>query len=204
MIKTTPLQNLHDGDRFEIPFLKDSMRNLQVLRVGSCSVNVRGERFVDFVAKTEREDTAEDKAGDWKPFSYSIALSTPVVYIGKGEMPTQEEIAPRKRGRKVKTVIPSTTGEVKRGRGRPRNSNKVVKPKSTNGRGRPAKVLNIKFPETGNFTIAEVAKASGCEKYDVINYLAKMKKAGTPIELKEKGKKRTSKRGRATTVYYLK
>jgi len=203
MIKTVPLQNLHDGDRFEIPFLKDSMRNLQVCRVGSCSVSVRGERFVDFAAKTERGDTAEDEAGQWKPFAYSIALSTPVVYVGKGEVPTVEEIAPRKRGRKAKAPVVAT-GEPKRGRGRPRNPNKVVKPKSGKGRGRPAKVLNIKFPETGNFTIADVAKASGCEKYDVINYLAKMKKAGTPILLKEKGKERNSKRGRATTVYSLK
>lgn len=202
MIKTVPLQNLQNGDKFEIPFLKDSMRNLQVCRVGSCSVGIKGERFIDFAPKNERGDSTPDDVGKWKPFAYSIALSTPVVYLGKGELTPEGDVAPKKRGRKPKVVAPSN--EVKRGRGRPRNPNKVEKPKSGKGRGRPAKILNIVFPKTGNFTIADVAKASGCEKYDVINYLAKMKKAGTPIDLKEKGKLRNSKRGRATTVYSLK
>jgi hypothetical protein len=204
MIKTTQLQNLHDGDRFQIPFLKDLMRNLQVCRVGTCSVSIKGERLVEIELKTDRGESSEGDVGKWKPFAYSVALSTPVIYLEAGELPVEETPTSDINSVKSKASVPSTEASVKRGRGRPRNPDKVIPNKSEKGRGRPAKVLNIKFPESGEFTIDDVAKASGCKKYDVVNYLAKMKKAGTPIMLIEKGKLLTSKRGRATSVYSLK
>ena len=43
-MKTTQLQNLNEGDRFEIPSIKDTMKNLVVLRNSQCSVLVRGEK----------------------------------------------------------------------------------------------------------------------------------------------------------------
>jgi hypothetical protein len=199
-MKTCSIQSLQNGDTFEIPSLKDSMRNLKVCSIGSCSASVKGEK----------RDGFGDENDQWKPFSYAIALSTQVVWTGKGEV---EEVksetdssAPAKRGRKskiqkaAKVIDPAAP---KRKRGRPANPNKKVVKKG-GAKGRPSKGLDIKFPD-GEWTIDDVVKLSGkkCKKYDVINYLAKMEKAGTPIKMKEVGEKRTAARGRATKIYKL-
>jgi hypothetical protein len=76
-MKTTQLQNLNEGDRFEIPSVKDTMKNLVVLRNSQCSVLVRGEK---------RESVNDS----WTPFRYSLAPTTNVVYSGRSNFKVQD------------------------------------------------------------------------------------------------------------------
>lgn len=118
-IKTQKLGWLESDDRFEIPSLKDMMRNLKVISTNASSTNVEGER----------RHSINDP---WQHFRFPISNDVNVVLVDKGEpriktekinkkdMDTQEQNtgtdAPRRRGRpskqgKALNELTGTSGE---------------------------------------------------------------------------------------------
>jgi len=102
-MKTVQLQNLNEGDRFEIPSVQDTMKNLVVLRNSQCSVLVRGEK----------RDSVNDS---WTNFRYSLAPTTNVIFVGKSNFKVQD-------GQIVEIMnTQEETVKVKGRRGRPKKS----------------------------------------------------------------------------------
>jgi hypothetical protein len=119
MSKTQKLGWLESDDRFEIPSLTDTMRNLRVISTNDSSTNVEGER------RSSVNDT-------WQHFRFPISNDVNVILMEKGapliktpktnktNMDTQEQNtgtdAPRRRGRpskqgKALNELTGTSGE---------------------------------------------------------------------------------------------
>lgn len=173
MSNTCNLQSLQDGDRFEIPSLKDTMRNLTVVRVGTGSVVIKGDK---------REGPTSE---DWKSFEYAVSCSTPVVFLGK----SGDVVADT-----VKGDEPAVVKAVKVA--------KDAEPAVKNRRGRPSKNVALAFP-AGDFTVGDVATLNGVEKYDVTNYLKKLAAEGNALNLVEVGSRKTGSKGKPSKVFRL-
>jgi hypothetical protein len=178
MNKLTQLQCLRDGDRFEIPSLKHIMRKLRVIRIGSGSALIKGER------KNEGDDES------WQHFEYCISLTTPVIYLSTNDDNELEE----------KAVEEKVAEEKKKGK----NKKRVEEDESAkkNGRGRPSKNLSIKFPD-GDWTIGEVAEMNGCEKYDIVNYIKRQNSQGNLLNIIENGVRKSGEKGKPSKLYRL-
>jgi len=159
-MKTVQLQNLNEGDRFEIPSIKDTMKNLVVLRNSQCSVLVRGEK---------RESVNDS----WSQFRYSLAPTTNVIFVGKGNFKIQD-------GQIVEIM----------------NTQEEQTVKVQGRRGRPKKSLDLKLPD-GEWTVTEVATLNGCEKYDVTNYIKKYINS----RIREVGTRKGLGKGKPSKVY---
>lgn len=183
--ETCSLQNLTEGDRFEIPSLRDCMKNMSVVTVGSGSVTIKGSK------KGNGDNTDE-----WVPFQYAVSCGTQVKYLPPETV--EEVVAPE-----VAEVPAVEVVTVKAKRGRPRKEQPEVVGKAPTGkRGRPAKAIAFKFPK-GDWTIAEVAELNGCKKYDVVNYLNKQKKDGNAPTMTEVGSKKAEGRGKPSKIYRM-
>jgi len=118
-IKTQKLGWLEPNDRFDIPSLSDTMRNLKVISTNASSTSVEGER----------RSSVNDA---WQHFRFPISNDVNVVILEKGspmvktekinkkDMDTQEQNtgtdAPRRRGRpskqgKTLNELTGTSGE---------------------------------------------------------------------------------------------
>lgn len=101
--KTLKLGWLEGGDRFEIPSLSETMRNLTVISTNESSTNVEGEK----------RDSIHDT---WKHFRFPISNDVNVLLLEKGapklsnkpeskilnKPESTEQSAPRRRGRPAK------------------------------------------------------------------------------------------------------
>ena len=181
MSNTCNLQSLQDGDRFEIPSLKDTMRNLTVVRVGTGSVVIKGEK--------REAPTSED----WKGFEYAVSCSTPVVFLGKSGDVVADTVTPAVADT-VKGDEPAVVKAVKVA--------KDAEPAVKNRRGRPSKNVALTFP-SGDFTVGDVATLNGVEKYDVTNYLKKLAAEGNALNLVEVGSRKTGSKGKPSKVFRL-
>jgi len=75
--KTYKLSNFEAGDRFEIPSVTETMRNLVVISSNISSTLVEGER----------RDTISDS---WKPFRFPISNDVNAVLVAKGAPKTKD------------------------------------------------------------------------------------------------------------------
>lgn len=182
MNRIVSLSSLRDGDRFEIPTLIGTMRNMRVIRAGTGSILVSGSK---------RDDSDKDNAG-WKSFEYCISTSTPVVYLPPDVMETGcEEIKDfqisepviNKPEKKVVAVTEDVVPVVKR------------------SRGRPSKNLEIKFPKE-DWTVADVAKLNNCKGYDVVNAIKRLTESGQ-LSLMEIGQRKTGTKGKPSKVFRM-
>lgn len=102
-MKTVQLQNLNEGDRFEIPSTKDTMKNMVVLRNSQCSVLVRGEK---------RDEINKP----WHQFRHALSPTTNVIFMGHSTFKIENGEIVENMNTEEQTV------KVKNGRGRPKKS----------------------------------------------------------------------------------
>jgi hypothetical protein len=102
--KTQKLGWLQAGDTFEIPSLKDLMRNLKVLSTNESSTSVQGDR----------RDSVND---EWRSFRFPISNDVNVIVVERN--PIKETVD--ENGSKKIEEKQVETKATKRGRGRPSN-----------------------------------------------------------------------------------
>ena len=106
--RTYKLSNFETGDRFEIPSVTETMRNLVVISSNISSTLVEGER----------RDTISDT---WKPFRFPISNDVNAVLVTKGEPKIKDS---------VKTNATDSTTQTEpteaRRRGRPAKQSKPL------------------------------------------------------------------------------
>jgi hypothetical protein len=108
--KTQKLGWLESGDRFEIPSLVDTMRNLKVISTNASSTNVEGER------RNGPNDL-------WQHFRFPISNDVNVSLVEKGE-PLVKTERPNKKF--MSTQENNTEAEAPRRRGRPSKQGKSL------------------------------------------------------------------------------
>jgi len=108
-IKTQKLGWLESGDRFEIPSLVDTMRNLKVISTNASSTNVEGER------RNGPNDL-------WQHFRFPISNDVNVALVEKGA-PLIKTDKPKK---SMNTQEQNTEAEAPRRRGRPSKQGKSL------------------------------------------------------------------------------
>ena len=110
-MKTYPINQLSEGERFIIPNLKDTMRNLRVVRVSDCSTLIRGS-------------VRKSVSGPWENFEHTVSNATPVI-VDDAMIPDElvtvaktrtEKVTGGKKGRKrieIAVVIPDHNFTIK-------------------------------------------------------------------------------------------
>lgn len=173
------------------------MRNMSVVRIGSGSALIRGER------RDEDEKDRDGQDSGWRAFEYCVSLSTPVIYLDpndkKVEEPKKVEVPKVEKRKEQKDMTETTQTNVE---ATVDKSATATKPKGTPGR--PSKGLAIQLPDPDTeFTIGDLAAKNGVEKYDVLNFFKKREKDGTPVKLVEVGLRKTGSKGKPSKVYKL-
>lgn len=108
--RTQKLGWLEAGDRFEIPSLSDTMRNLKVISTNPSSTNVEGER----------RNSIND---DWQHFRFPISNDVNVAILDKDSPKTKTEKINKKN---MNTEEQNTESEAPRRRGRPSKQSKPL------------------------------------------------------------------------------
>jgi|GEM_PF-6179615 len=108
--KTYKLGWLEGGDRFDIPSLSDTMRNLKVISTNASSTNVEGER----------RNSINDV---WQHFRFPISNDVTVTLLEKGA-PIVKTEKPNKKS--MNTQEHDTEAETPRRRGRPSKQGKSL------------------------------------------------------------------------------
>lgn len=101
---------LEGGDRFEIPSLSDTMRNLTVIGTNASSTNIEGER----------RNSINDP---WQHFRFPISNDVTVVLLDKGAPKLKNE---NKGTKSMNTQEQNTEAELPRRRGRPSKQGKSL------------------------------------------------------------------------------
>lgn len=193
MTKIIKLQSLQDGDRFIIPTLSTIMRKMSVVRIGTGSALIKGER------RDEQDKSKEGADGGWRAFEYCVSLSTPVIYLGAGEVEAINQTNKPMNEENTSVIETPQLPVVESPK-----VEKVAKVKGTGRRGRPSKSVMVALPEANvDFTIGDIATMNGIEKYDVINFLRKKERDGCPIVMREVGSRKTGSKGKPSKVYRL-
>jgi hypothetical protein len=109
-IKTQKLGWLESDDRFEIPSLADTMRNLRVISTNASSTNVEGER----------RNSINDI---WQHFRFPISNDVNVVLLEKGAPKVKTEKPTKKN---MNTQEQNTEADTPRRRGRPSKQGKSL------------------------------------------------------------------------------
>jgi hypothetical protein len=109
-IKTQKLGWLESGDRFEIPSLSETMRNLKVISTNPSSTNVEGER----------RNSVNDL---WQHFRFPISNDVNVSLVEKNA-PTIKTEKPKNKS--MNTQEQNTEAEAPRRRGRPSKQGKAL------------------------------------------------------------------------------
>jgi len=94
------IEYLKPGEKFEIPGLSDTMRNMKMIRSSDCSSLIEGQR-------------RDSKSDDWKPFRYPIANSVMVKVVNEFSMESNNNTNKQQQKNMQEN-------KVKRGRGRPK------------------------------------------------------------------------------------
>ena len=105
--KTLKLGWLEGGDRFEIPSLSETMRNLTVISTNDSSTNVEGEK----------RDSINDT---WKHFRFPISNDVNVLLVEKGAPKTSDK---SKAPKNIDALNDEATSPTPRRRGRPSKNN---------------------------------------------------------------------------------
>lgn len=108
--KTLKLGWLEGGDRFEIPSLSETMRNLTVISTNDSSTNVEGEK----------RDSINDS---WKHFRFPISNDVNVLLVAKGAPKTSDKPKIQKN---MDTNATDTQDNAPRRRGRPSKHNTAL------------------------------------------------------------------------------
>jgi hypothetical protein len=98
---------LNEGTRFEMPSLKNTMKNLRLISTSDCSSLIEG---------LKRDSESEP----WKPFRYHISNSVMV-------FPASEEEVNQEYNSEKAVKDQNVNNTMKRGRGRPKKSKPVFK-----------------------------------------------------------------------------
>jgi hypothetical protein len=109
-VKTQKLGWLEPNDRFEIPSLTDTMRNLKVISTNASSTNIEGER------RNGPNDL-------WQHFRFPISNDVNVVLVEKGA-PLLKTEKPNKKS--MNTQEQTTEANMPRRRGRPSKQGKSL------------------------------------------------------------------------------
>jgi hypothetical protein len=155
--KTQKLGWLESDDSFEIPSLKDLMRNLRVISTNESSTFVQGER----------RDSITD---DWKNFRFPISNDVNVIMVEKS---TKESIRESKLSQKTENKNMNTENienTPPRRRGRP---SKHVKP------------LNELGGTSGEFTVNDIVSKNDIKEYEAHNLVRSALKQGKITVVKE-------------------
>lgn len=108
--RTQKLGWLQADDRFEIPSLSDTMRNLRVISTNSSSTSVEGER----------RNSVND---EWQHFRFPISNDVNVVLVDKGAPKTKTE---KPNNKNMNTQEQNMETETPRRRGRPSKQTKSL------------------------------------------------------------------------------
>jgi hypothetical protein len=154
--KTHKLGWLEAGDRFDIPSLSDTMRNLKVIGTNASSTNVEGER---------RHSINEP----WHHFRFPISNDVNVLIVGKNEPKLKTEKTNKK---DMNTQEQNTGTDAPRRRGRPSKQGKALNELTgTSGEFTVKDIVeknNIKEYEAHNL----VRSAVKCGKLEVVKEIS--------------------------------
>ena len=143
-------------DRFEIPSLTETMRNLKVISTNESSTNVEGER-------------RDSVNSDWKHFRYPISNDVNVILVEKNaaKIKSNDKISnnPMKENDTQENI--DTTP---RRRGRPAKINKPI---------------NELGGTKGEFTVQDIISQNGLKEYEAHNIVRSALKQGSVTVVKE-------------------
>ncbi len=163
------VNQLNVGERFIIPELKDTMRNLKVERVSECATYVSGS-------------CKESIDGPWKPFRNAISNSVEVI-VDTSEIPVEiiEVIAERDEMNETE-IVPvtneATSNEPKR-KGKKRMEVEVVVPDTKFTMKEIAELSNIS-PSLAYIRVQELIKAG---KVEVVERKKSESGRGKPLSI---------------------
>lgn len=171
--KTQKLGWLEPEDSFEIPSLKELMRNLKVISTNQSSTFVQGER---------RDSINED----WKSFRFPISNDVNVILVDKNlkKESRNNKNSQSQNNKNMNTQEQNNETTQKRGRGRP---SKQIKP------------LNELSGTSGEFTVNDIISNNGIKEYEAHNLVRSALKQGKITVVKEI----SGGRGKPRKVYRL-
>ena len=153
--KTQKLGWLESNDRFEIPSLSDTMRNLKVISTNASSTNVEGER----------RNNVNDP---WQHFRFPISNDVNVVLLEKGA-PLIKTEKTNKKSMNTQEQATAETGAPRR-RGRP---------------SKQGKSLNELLGTNGEFTVKDIVEKNDIKEYEAHNLVRSAVKSGKLQVVKE-------------------
>ena len=146
---TYKLSNFEPGDRFEIPSVKETMRNLVVISTNISSTLVEGER---------RESVNDI----WKAFRFPISNDVNAVLVQKNAPKIKEE-KKKNMNTEAENAQDEQESPTARRRGRP---------------AKQGKPLNELGGTKGEFTVKDLVEKNGLKEYDAHNLVRSAVKQG--------------------------
>jgi hypothetical protein len=155
--KTQKLGWLEPEDSFEIPSLKELMRNLRVISTNESSTSVQGER----------RDSVTD---DWKSFRFPISNDVNVVIVEKSskESTREPKLSQKTENKNMNTENAENVSPRRRGR-----PSKHTKP------------LNELGGTSGEFTVNDIVSKNDIKEYEAHNLVRSALKQGKVTIVKE-------------------
>jgi hypothetical protein len=154
--QTYKLGWLTADDRFEIPSLNETMRNLKVISTNASSTNVEGER-------------RDNIHSEWKSFRYPISNDVNVVLVEKGSPKIRSNSKNLENPMKQENTQENESTTPRR-RGRPAKINKP---------------LNELGGTSGEFTVQDIVNQNGIKEYEAHNIVRSALKQGAVRVVKE-------------------
>lgn len=154
--KTQKLGWLEPNDRFDIPSLSDTMRNLKVISTNASSTNVEGER----------RNSINDI---WQHFRFPISNDVNVVILEKG--------APMVKTEKISKKSMNNTQE--------QQANEQPAPRRRGRPSKQGRSLNQLAGTNGEFTVKDIVEKNDIKEYEAHNLVRSAVKSGNLTVVKE-------------------